>query len=154
MSTTEWAQKTYNEQYEKWVPWIEDMYLRWFTKDNKASYVAKDNLAKTKVTGVEQVDTLQDGVNNLVTGQVGQGGILEPVGNMVSKEGMNRTERQGRDANGDYAPSSIPGAGVANSAATSVADGGKAAAGMTTNGIKNAGGYVGGMFGGGQENKQ
>jgi hypothetical protein len=41
MSTSEWAQKTYNEQYEKWVPWIEDMYLRWFTKDNKASYVAK-----------------------------------------------------------------------------------------------------------------
>ncbi len=33
--------KTYNEQYEKWVPWLEDMYLHYFTKDNKASYTTK-----------------------------------------------------------------------------------------------------------------
>lgn len=37
----EWTKKTYNEQYEKWVPWVEDLYLRWFTKDNKASYSTK-----------------------------------------------------------------------------------------------------------------
>lgn len=37
----EYAKKTYNTQYEKWVPWLEDVYLRWFTKDNKASYTAK-----------------------------------------------------------------------------------------------------------------
>lgn len=37
----EWAKQTYNDQYEKWMPWIEDFYLRWFTKDNKTSYVAK-----------------------------------------------------------------------------------------------------------------
>ena len=32
---------TYNKQYENWMPWIEDKYLGWFGKDNKASYVAK-----------------------------------------------------------------------------------------------------------------
>lgn len=37
----EWAKQTYNQQYESWVPWLEDFYLRWFTKDNKASYTTK-----------------------------------------------------------------------------------------------------------------
>jgi hypothetical protein len=37
-----WLREQYNIQYEKWYPWIEDQYLRWFGKgDNKASYVAK-----------------------------------------------------------------------------------------------------------------
>lgn len=37
-----WAQNVYNSQYESWMPWIEDQYLRWFGKgDNKASYAAK-----------------------------------------------------------------------------------------------------------------
>lgn len=31
----------YNRQYDNWVPWIEDKYLQWFTKDNKASYTTK-----------------------------------------------------------------------------------------------------------------
>jgi len=31
----------YNKQYESWVPWMEDWYLKWFTKDNKTSYAAK-----------------------------------------------------------------------------------------------------------------
>ena len=35
---------------------------------------AAENLDKTKVTGVEQVDTVQDGINNMVAGQLGQGG--------------------------------------------------------------------------------
>lgn len=37
----EWAKNTYNTQYENWVPWLEDIYLRWFTKDNKTSYTAR-----------------------------------------------------------------------------------------------------------------
>lgn len=37
----DWTKQTYNSQYEKWVPWAEDIYLRWFTNDNKASYTAK-----------------------------------------------------------------------------------------------------------------
>lgn len=44
-----------------------------------------DTLGKTKVTGVEQVDTAQDSINNAVGSQVGQGGMLQPVGDAVSK---------------------------------------------------------------------
>lgn len=35
------ANDYYNQKYETWMPWIEDQYLKWFTKDNKASYAAK-----------------------------------------------------------------------------------------------------------------
>ncbi|KAI1078619.1 hypothetical protein F5B20DRAFT_581975 [Whalleya microplaca] len=106
----EWAKQKYNEQYENWMPWIEDTFLKYFTKDNKASYATKEQLDKAKVTGVDQVDTLQDGVHGLAAGQVGQGGILQPVGDLVSKEGLNRTERQGKDDNGGYLPNvGVPG---------------------------------------------
>lgn len=37
----EYGKQVYNEQYERWMPWIEDFYLRWFTRDNKTSYAAK-----------------------------------------------------------------------------------------------------------------
>jgi hypothetical protein len=41
---SEWAKSTYNDQYEKWMPWIEDQYLKWFGKgDNKAAYATKGN---------------------------------------------------------------------------------------------------------------
>jgi len=29
------------DQYNKWMPWIEDVFLKYFTKDNKTSYAAK-----------------------------------------------------------------------------------------------------------------
>lgn len=67
-----------------------------------------EQLDKTKVTGVEQVNLLQDGVHNLATGQVGQGGLLQPVGDAVSKEGINRAERKGKDDQGGYLPSNVP----------------------------------------------
>ena len=39
---TEWAKEVYHDQYEKWMPWLEDQYLKWFGKgDNKASYATK-----------------------------------------------------------------------------------------------------------------
>ena len=38
---TEWVKDAYANQYENWMPWIEDQYLKWFTNDNKASYAAK-----------------------------------------------------------------------------------------------------------------
>ncbi|KAK1637764.1 hypothetical protein BDP81DRAFT_318056 [Colletotrichum phormii] len=146
---SEWAKQTYNQQYEKWVPWLEDVYLRWFTKDNKASYTTKDTLDKSKVTGVEQVDTLQDGVHNLAAGQVGQGGLLQPIGDMASKEGINRAERQGKDDEGGYVPTAVPGSGALNQAGSGVAEGSNTVAGKTTEGVKGAGGFVGGLFGGG-----
>jgi hypothetical protein len=127
------AGEYYNRQYDSWMPWIEDKYLAWFTKDNKASYATKrmsllsflrpphpslslsvlptpptnhslthppENLDKTKVTGNEQIDTAQDGVNGLVSGQMGQGGLAQPLGDAVSKEGINRAERGGKDEQG------------------------------------------------------
>lgn len=36
-----WAKQKYGEQYEVWMPWIEDTFLKYFTKDNKASYATK-----------------------------------------------------------------------------------------------------------------
>ncbi|ROT38959.1 hypothetical protein SODALDRAFT_276641 [Sodiomyces alkalinus F11] len=152
-STAEWAKQTYNEQYEKWVPWLEDQYLRWFTKDNKASYSTKQNLDKTKVTGIEQVDTLQDGVNGLVAGQVGQGGLLQPVGDYASKEGVNRAERQGKDEQGRYTTGAqaAPGGEAVEDVVSGVADGGKSAGAAAAEGVKNAGGLVGGLLGGGKK---
>lgn len=37
----EWTKEQYNKQYDIWVPWLEDLYLRYFTRDNKASYTTR-----------------------------------------------------------------------------------------------------------------
>ncbi|CAG5181246.1 uncharacterized protein ALTATR162_LOCUS9666 [Alternaria atra] len=140
------AGEYYNQKYETWMPWIEDQYLKWFTKDNKASYATKQNLDKTKVTGVSQVDNLQDGVNGLVGGQIGKGGIAQPLGDAVSKEGINRAERGGKDDKGKP----IEGQGPLGGYGQSAADGVKGGASSVAGGAKSAGGYIGGMFGGGK----
>ncbi|KAL2815199.1 hypothetical protein BJX63DRAFT_171664 [Aspergillus granulosus] len=102
-SYAEWVKEAYNEQYEKWMPWLEDQYLKWFGRgDNKASYVTKDTLSKTKISGIDKVDQLQDDVHNLVGNQVGENGLLSPIGNFASKEGVNRAERGGKDESGSY----------------------------------------------------
>lgn len=67
-----------------------------------ASNVCADTLDKSKVTGLEPVDKAQDSVNGLVSGQVGQGGLLQPVGDAASNEGFNRAERGGKDDQGSY----------------------------------------------------
>jgi hypothetical protein len=95
-STVEWAKEKYNEQYEAWMPWIEDTFLKYFTKDNRTSYAARDQLDKTKVTGVDQIDKLQDGANDLAAGQLGQGGTLQPIGDLTS-EGLKRADPRGKD---------------------------------------------------------
>jgi hypothetical protein len=166
------AGEFYNRQYDNWVPWMEDKYLQWFTKDNKASYATKrtfslcpslhllpntpttpkcptnhtspENLDKAKVTGVSQVDNLQDGVNNLVSGQVGQGGLAQPVGDALSKEGINRAERGGKDESGKPIESQGPLGGYGQGAVDGV-----------KGGVQGAGGYLGGMWGGkkGEEKK-
>ena len=131
------------------MPWIEDQYLKWFTKDNKASYAAKQNLDKTKVTGISQVDNLQDGVNGLVTGQVGQGGLAQPIGDTLSKEGINRAERGGKDEQGR----SLEGQGPLGGYGQSAVEGVKGGAGRVAGGAKSAGGWVGGWVGGGGAKK-
>lgn len=94
----EWARAKYNEQYEAWMPWIEDTFLKYFTKDNRTSYATRDQLEKTKVTGVDQVDALQDKTNDLAASQLGQGGLLQPVGDVAS-EGMKRAGQRGAQSN-------------------------------------------------------
>lgn len=66
---------------------------------------------------------------------------------------MTRAERQGKDDKGGYAPRDLPGAETANNVAGGVADGGKAVGAKAADGVKGAGSYVGGMFGGGKEQK-
>lgn len=66
-----------------------------------------DQLDKTKVTGIKQVDALQDGTNSLAAGTVGQGGILQPVGDAVS-EGMKLADPRGKKQDADKKGSNIP----------------------------------------------
>ncbi|KAF7871904.1 uncharacterized protein EAF02_009009 [Botrytis sinoallii] len=153
---TEWVKEAYNDQYEKWMPWIEDQYLRWFGKgDNKASYATKDALSKTKVTGVSQIDQIQDDVHNLVGNQLGENGLLAPIGNLAGKEGINRMERNGKDEDGSYGgPTSAisdPIINNAKGAGQGVLGGAQSAGSGLASGAKSAGGFVGGMFGGGQK---
>ncbi|KAJ9610723.1 hypothetical protein H2200_005500 [Cladophialophora chaetospira] len=95
------AKMYYNKQYESWMPWIEDKVLGYWGT-NKTSYAAKGELDKTKITGDKNIDAIQDGVNEGVTGQFKKGGLLEGVGNLTSKEVINRGERQGKNDKGGY----------------------------------------------------
>jgi len=144
----DWTKRKANENWENWKPWVEDQYLRWFTKDNKASYATKDTLDKSKVTGIDQIDTVQDGVNNLVAGQVGKGGLAQPVGDFASNEGINRAERKGKDDKGSYETSQI---GKATEPLTS---GAKNAGSTVMDGAKGAGGYMGSFLGKGEQSKK
>ncbi|KAK7614969.1 hypothetical protein JOL62DRAFT_553099 [Phyllosticta paracitricarpa] len=103
----DWSKRKYNEAYERWVPWLEDWYLKLFTRDNKASYAAKDHLVQTKISGNEDVDAVQDGANTAVADQLGQDGVARPVGDVVSKEVLNRAERKGRGEDGEYVPQRV-----------------------------------------------
>ncbi|OCL08408.1 hypothetical protein AOQ84DRAFT_248626, partial [Glonium stellatum] len=133
----------YNQQYESWVPWIEDQYLKWFTKDNKTSYSVKQQLNKTKLTGIEQVDNLQDGVNNLAAGQLGKGGLGESIGKLASKEGVNRAERGGKDEHGKSTEKQGSLGGYTVPLTENAKKGGEG----LVEGAKGAGGYLGGWFG-------
>ena len=55
---------------------------------------------KTKITGDKNVDAIQDGVNEGISGQFTKGGVLEGVGNLTSKEGFTRSERGGKNESG------------------------------------------------------
>ncbi|KAK6348067.1 hypothetical protein TWF718_005886 [Orbilia javanica] len=132
----------YNRQYEIWVPWLEDQYLYYFGKDNKASYVTKQQLDKSKVTGVKQVDKLQDDVHNLATGQVGKDGLLQPVGDLVSKQGINRVERGGKDENGSYGG---PLMGITDPLVDGLKSGAKFGANKTTDSVESVGDFITGF---------
>jgi hypothetical protein len=120
--------------------------------------IPEEELDKTKVTGISQVDNLQDGVNNLVGGQVGKGGLAQPIGDAFSKEGINRAERGGKDENGKPIQSSGPLGGYGQGAmdglkgaGSSLTGGAQSAGSGVTDGAKSAGGAVGGLMGGGKK---
>jgi len=103
-----------------------------------------DTLGNTKVTGIQQVDSVQDGVNNLIAGQVGQGGIGQPIGDLASREGVNRSERMGKDNKGGYIPEAAgPLATGGDAVIGSVAQGGQQAASAAKGGLLNVGGALG-----------
>lgn len=87
-------------------------------------------------------------MHDLVAGQVGQDGLLQPVGDAFSREGINRAERGGRDEQGGYAP------GPAGAVLSPVAEGGQKLGGAVVDGGKSVGGAVGGLFGGGKKAEQ
>ena len=74
---------------------------------------------------------------------------------MVSKEGINRAERQGKDDKGTYggpaASYSDPVIQNAQSAGQGVVSGAQKVGSGITDGAKGAGGYIGGMLGGGKK---
>ena len=82
-------------------------------------------------------------MHNLVAGQVGQGGLAQPIGDHFSKEGLNRSERQGKDDSGSYTP------GPAGSVVNPVVEGGQQVGNQAVEGGKALGRGVGGLFGGG-----
>lgn len=86
-------------------------------------------------------------MHDLAAGQLGQGGLLQPVGDTFSKEGINRAERQGKDEDGSYV------GGPAGAVVNPLAAGGKKVGGGLVDGGKAAGGYVDELFGGKKEQK-
>lgn len=110
---------------------------------------------KTKITGIDQVDKLQGDVNSLVGNQFGPSGALGPLGDVASKEGINRAERGGKDETGSYggpaAKVTDPVVSNAKGAGEGLASGAQSATSTVTEGAKSAGGYLGGIFGGGKK---
>jgi len=128
----EWSKNKYNEYYNHYMPWIEDKYLNWYG-ENKTSYTAKEQLKGNKISGDKNLNAVQDGVADGVGGQFASGGLLGGVGDAVSKEGINRTERGEPQEQGKTWTDSATGAGQ------SVAGG--------------ASSLTGGMLGGGGDDK-
>lgn len=108
-----------------------------------------ENLDQSKVTGIDQVDKLQDGVNNLAAGQLGQGGLAQPIGDFASKEGATRSERGGKADDGSY----MPGQESMSNAASGLADGGKSVGSGVTSGVQGVGGALG-LGGGGNKEEE
>lgn len=48
------------------------------------------------------MDKIQDDTSNLIGNQIGDKGLLAPVGQFASKEGVNRAERKGKDDSSSY----------------------------------------------------
>jgi hypothetical protein len=114
-----------------------------------------DTLNKTKITGIKQVDQIQDDVHNLIGNQLGENGLLAPLGNLASKEGINRAERRGMDDKGTYGG---PIASYSDPVLRNVQDYGEGISSGTQKSVstvmdnaQGAGGFLGGFIGGGKK---
>lgn len=102
MSIFDGSRKTIKPATRPRVSWIlQTLHLTAHGSHANAD-ICSGNLDQAKVTNIEQVDSLQGGVNNLAASQIGQGGLLQSAGDMVSKHGLTRAERQGKDDQGGY----------------------------------------------------
>lgn len=86
---------------------------------------------------------MQDDANNLVGNQLGENGLLAPVGNLVSQEGINRAERGGKDENGSYG-------GPLGVVTDPVIKEGKSVGASVTDGVRSVGSSIGSVLGGGK----
>ena len=89
-----------------------------------------------------------------MSGQVGRGGLLQPVGDAASKEGINRAERGGKDDSGSYGGPASAVTDPVIKGGSGVASGAQGAAGKASEGAKSAGGYLGSLWGGKKEEKK
>ncbi|WEW55671.1 hypothetical protein PRK78_001104 [Emydomyces testavorans] len=80
----EWARTTSAAAYNYVRSWVEDLYLS-YNKENRTSYVVKDNLNKTKVTGDENIDGVQDSVNEVVGNTVAPGQVGGIAGGAIDQ---------------------------------------------------------------------
>lgn len=94
------------------------------------------------------MDKIQDDASNLVGNQVGDKGLLAPVGQFASKEGVNRAERNGKDDSGSYMGSATglveKGKEGASSAGSGLARGAESVQNMTIGNIPGARGVLSG----------
>ncbi|EEP80905.1 predicted protein [Uncinocarpus reesii 1704] len=80
----EWARTKSAAAYNYVRSWVEDLYLS-YNKENRTSYVLKDGLNNTKVTGDENVDGIQGSINSAVGNTVAPGQVGGVVGGAVDQ---------------------------------------------------------------------
>jgi hypothetical protein len=92
------------------------------------------------------VDKIQDDTSSFVGNQIGEKGLLAPVGQFASKEGVNRAERNGKDELGSYMGSATglleKGKEGASSAGSGLARGAESVQNMTIGNIPGAKGVL------------
>ena len=96
---------------------------------------------------MDQVDQIQDDASNLVGNQISDKGLLKPVGQYMSKEGINRAERNGKDENGSYGvPGPLADAGTkgANSIGSGLSQGAESGKNLASGGVSGVKNLLGG----------
>ncbi|KAF2746589.1 hypothetical protein M011DRAFT_444825 [Sporormia fimetaria CBS 119925] len=141
-SYTQTATEYYHKQYNNWVPWMEEQYLKYFSKDNKASYGLKETLSSLPQSSDPDIQKIQSGLSSLVSQQIGQGGVGEPVGDEMSAQ-ITEQERRGSGSGSGLPP--VTGENLGGGSSGPLGE----AAGALGGGLDGVGG--GGVVGGGKK---